>query len=425
MTMIKFQEEIQPLLQEEFSKRRDNKSNQMEGKTRISVGYPVYGVEEVMAALETLLDLRLSQGEKTEAFERQFAAYVGMPSSIAVNSGSSANLLALNALIDCGYLKRGDEVIVPAATFATVSSPIYQLGLVPVYLDVDESSWCLDPLEIEAALTKKTKLIMPVHNLGFPANMERIMKIANRHSLLVLEDCCESHGAEWQGKKVGSFGLVSTLSFFVAHNITTGEGGMIFTRDPQLEAALRSLREFGRLRGHPTRFYSDEILKDYDHRYVFTRLGFNVRMTEMVAALGLVQLNKLESLNKRRREIAGRLLREIEPFGESIRSLTPTPGTLAAYYGFPLIVKENSSFTRRELCEHLEAHGIETRAMMGGCLPDQPGFRNLSHRIVGKLERSRRLRDHAFFIGCHSGIQEEGVSHITKTLSQFLEKHSR
>src|SRR3989344_4517032 len=213
---------------------------------RVNIGWPVFDEKEVLQALDSLLNVRISQGPKVKQFEEDAARYVGTRYAVACNSGSSANLLALSALVATGKVKRGSEVIIPATTFATVASPIIQVGLVPVYVDVDPASWNIDPKEIEKAIGPKTKVIMPVHTFGNPAAMPEIMRIARKNKLLVLEDCCEAHGASVGKKKVGSFGDLATLSFFVAHNITTGEGGMVFTDSKEMMELVQSLREFGR-----------------------------------------------------------------------------------------------------------------------------------------------------------------------------------
>lgn len=411
--------ELKNLLQIEFEKRQDTAQNREEGTTQIRVGAPVYDIEEISAVVDTMLDLRISQGPRTREFENAFKHYLGVGHAIAVNSGSSANLLALSSLIDSGKLKPGDEVIIPAATFATVAAPIYQLGLVPVYVDCHASNWCMDPEAVGPALSDKTGLIMPVHTLGFPAEMNTIMNIANERGLPVLEDCCESHGAVWRGKKVGTFGLLSTLSFFVAHNITTGEGGMIFTSSAEVGQTLRSLREFGRLTGESGRYYSDDELTDYDARYVFTRAGYNLRMTDVTASLGTTQLAKMDGLNEQRRSIAARLSGVITSFPGHLTTLKVEEHFVPTYYGFPIMVEAGAPFTRRQICEWLERHGIETRAMMGGSLPNQPGFRHLKHRIAGELPVTATIRDRAFFIGCHPGITQDGVKHIASTLESF------
>src|SRR3989338_8168853 len=215
--------------------------------TKVHLSWPVYDDAEILNALDSLLDLHLSQGPKVREFEQRFANYLGVRYATAVNSGSSANLLALATLVEYGKIKKDAEVIMPAATFSAVASPALHLGLVPVYVDVERDTWNIDPKEIERAITPRTRVIMAVHTFGNPANMPAIMRIAKKHKLFVIEDCCEAHGARIGKKKVGSFGDLATMSFFIAHNMTTGEGGMIFSDQKQMATIVSSLREFGRL----------------------------------------------------------------------------------------------------------------------------------------------------------------------------------
>lgn len=388
---------------------------------RVNVAWPVYDEKEVMGALEALLELRISQGPRVKQFEQNFAHYIGKKYAIAVNSGSSANLLALGALLQAGKLKKGDEVIIPATTFATVASPVLQLGLIPVYIDVEENSWNLDPREVEKAISKKTKAIMVVHTFGNPADMTALKHIAKQHKLVLIEDCCEAHGARLGKRKVGSFGDVSTLSFFVAHNITTGEGGMIFTDDRALYDILLSMREFGRFTKNVGRFdYRDPVLGKYDTRYIFTRLGYNVRMTDIAAALGLAQLKKLDVLNAKRIRIVNAYQKGLTPYTKYLRLPWVRQDGFHSFYGFPFVVEKGAPFTRMELVQFLEANGIETRPFFGGSLPDQPAFRTEPKRVIGKLPVARYLRDNAIFIGCHSELGPAQVAHVITTFRDFF-----
>ena len=288
---------LEKFVKDEFFKRRDAESKNFE--STVTVGFPVYDEQEVLAALDCLLNLRLSQGPIVKEFEKEAASYMDVPHAVAVNSGTSANMLALASLINLGMINPGDEVIVPAATFSSVVSPIYQLGLVPVYVDVGQTDWFMNVDEVSKSITDKTKVIMPVYNLGFPGEIEKIVDLAQEKKLKILEDCCEAHGGERKGKKLGAYGDVSALSFFVAHNITTGEGGMIFSSNEEIDNALRELREFGRLFDSKNRFYNDNLLSDYDVRYVSKTSGYNVRMTDVAASMGRVQLSKLDFLNEK------------------------------------------------------------------------------------------------------------------------------
>ncbi len=391
---------------------------------RVSIGWPVFDHREIGNALSSLLDMRISQGPKVREFEAACAAYIGKKYAVAVNSGSSANLLALTALVASGRCPKGSEVILPATTFATVASPILQVGLVPVYVDVDPVSWNLDPKEVEKAISPKTSAIMPVHTFGNPADMRRIMRIAKKHALAVLEDCCEAHGAAIDGKKVGSFGDLSTLSFFVAHNITTGEGGMIFTDDASMRDLLQSLREFGRLPAHISdaeRFtYDDQVLKGFDARYIFTRVGYNVRMTDVTAALGIEQIKKLDRLNAKRVATVATYNKAFAPYEKYLTLPKVAPGAYHSYYGYPFMLKKSAPFGRLDLVLFLEKHGIETRPFFGGCLPDQPAFRNEPKRVVGALPVAREARDQSIFIGCHPALTPEHIRHTIAVFKEFF-----
>lgn len=391
---------------------------------RVTVGWPVFDDREIFGALDSLLSMRISQGEKVRTFEALCAKYIGKKYAVAVNSGSSANLLALSALVASGDVARGSEVILPATTFATVASPIIQAGLVPVYVDVDPVSFNIDPKEIEKAISPRTRVIMPVHTFGNPADMPAIMAIAKKHSLFVLEDCCEAHGAAIGSKKAGSYGHLSALSFFVAHNITTGEGGMVFTDDESYYELLQSLREFGRLPlsvMKKERFtYKDPVIPGYDTRYIFSRLGYNVRMTDIMASLGIAQIKKLDALNKKRIAIVRKYDAHLSRYDQYLQLPHVKKADFHSYYGYPFVVKDGSPFTRMDLVNHLEKQGVETRPFFGGCLPDQPAFRDEVKRVVGKLPVARHLRDQSIFIGCHPGLTPAHVKHCLAAFDSFF-----
>lgn len=417
---INLNESLREEIKKEFSLRKKASKNSYSH----TVGWPVYDENELCAALDSLLDLRLSQGPRVKEFEEAYTNYLGLPKNsgaIAVNSGSSANLICFAALIEAGKLEKGDEVIVPSSTFATVSSILYQLDLIPVYIDSELNSWNLDPNELPKALSKKTKAIMVVHNLGFPAEMDSIMDFASQNNLLVVEDCCEAHGAFYKGKQVGSIGDLATLSFFVAHNITTGEGGMVFYKDGFLDNKMRSVREFGRSINFKERYKDYPNLGEYDSRYIFETLGYNVRMTDFVASIGLVQLDKLESLNKIRLKNADRLRDIIHPYSNFLSTLSYDEQVKPGYYGFPLYLIPNEKMNRNEFCKKLEKFSIETRPNMGGCLPDQPGFLDRDHRIVGNLENARLIRDNSLFIGVHSELSDENFENFKISLKSIFD----
>jgi len=392
--------------------------------SKITVGWPVFDEKEILGALDSLLNIRITQGPKVEYFEKMFAKYLGKKFAVAVNSGTSANILALDTLIHAHGIPRGSEVILPAATFSSVASPVLQLGLKPVYVDVDHVFYNIDPAEVEKAISKKTRIIIVVHSLGNPADIQKILGIAKKHKLLVLEDCCEAHGARLGKKMVGSFGDIATLSFFVAHNITTGEGGMVFTNQAKYRDLLLSLREFGRLPSqqydNKRSRYKDKVLGYYDTRYVFKYLGYNFRMTDIEAAMGIEQLKKLDRLNKKRLKIVRAYDRGLKKFERWLQLPTTARGAYHTFYGYSIIIKRNAPFTRKEITLFLEQNSIETRPFFAGCLPDQPGFRNQPKRVVGALPVARWIRDNAIFIGCHPALSREQVKKVIRTFEDFF-----
>jgi len=415
-------EKIEPLLRD-YYKSYNNKEF-IPNKTKVSVGWPLFDEKEVMHVLSSLMDMRISQGPAVLEFEKNFADYISMKYAVGVNSGSSANLLALAVLLEANDLEKGDEVIVPAATFTTVASPILQLGLTPVFVDIDIETLNINTKEIEKAIGPKTKVLMPVHSLGNPADMLKIIDIAKKHNLKVLEDCCEAHGASIDGKKVGSFSDMATFSFFVAHNMTTGEGGMVFTNNPLYDKLLRSMREFGRFNEEKIgRFeYKDDLLGFYDTRYLFQRLGYNMRMTDITASVGVEQLTKLDKLNDRRIETSRYYIDNLKKYENWLELPNPKKNTVHTYYSFALVIKKGAPFSRKDITKFLEDNNIETRPFFGGCLPDQPAFRDKPIKIVGNLSVSRHIRDSAFFIGCHPAITNEGRVYVVGKIKEFLDR---
>lgn len=394
---------------------------------RVPIGGSVYDEHEVKAVLECYFRGWLSVQKKVQEFEKLFSDYIGVRHGVAVNSGTSANILALATFLETGDLKKGDEVIVPATTFVSVASPIIQLGLVPVYVDVDQETFNIDPQEFKNAIDpKKTKAVIVVHTLGCPADMDPIMETAQYHGLKVIEDCCEAHGAMYHGKKVGSFGDLATFSFYVAHHITTGEGGMVLTNSDEYYQILAELREFGRLKSYqgPRYGYSDEHLKDFDERYVFHRIGYNFRMADPPAAFGIEQFKKLDDFNKKRITYARWYIDEfknnfLDFFGlPSLRD----PDIVHIPYTFPILLKTGAGKSRSEVARYLESQGIETRAIFCGTLPDHPCFVEAPGRIQGELAVSRNIRDNAFFVGCHPGLSQDDLEYVAKTLKELFQQ---
>ena len=423
MSKIEIKQQIFNLIKQYFE--LNDQENGRDLSKKIGVAFPCFDHLEVNSAIDSLLKLEISQGEKVKKFEKNFSKYIGTKHGVAVNSGSSANLLAISALIRSGYVKKGAEVIVPSATFTTVISPIIQCGLRPVFVDINYKNLNIDPEKIKDAITKDTGLIMPVHSLGVPADMPLIMDIANEKGIPVLEDCCEAHGSSINGKMVGSFGLLNAFSFFVAHNMTSGEGGMVLTNDEKLNDLMRSMREFGRLtdyKKNSERFcYSDNFLKNYDERYVFKYMGYNIRMTDIAASLGIEQLKKLDKFNSLRVKNAKKLTIALSKFRD-LKLPNISKGDFNSYYGYAILIKEESTISRKKLVNHLERDGIETRAFMGGNLSKQPAYRNEIFRISDDLTVTELVEKNAFFIGCHPFITDNEIERIITSFDNFFNK---
>lgn len=397
--------------------------------TTLTLSEPVFNHKEIISSIDSIINLNLSQGKKVKTFEKNYSRYIGTKYGIAVNSGSSANLIAIAALIETFNIKKGDEVIIPAATFATVAMPIIQLGLVPVYVDVSKENLNIDPKKIEKSISKKTKILMIVHTLGLACDMKAINKIVKKHKLILFEDCCEAHGSMFNNKKVGSFGHISAFSFFVAHNMTTGEGGMILTNNSKLDLICRSIREFGRInfnsKNIKSRWFTDDRFKNYDKRYIFQRLGYNMRMTEINASFGIEQLKKLDKFNAIRIKNAKYLNDNFKKFNLNnyFNLYVNFPKLEHTYYGFPILIKEPCKFSRYQLISFLEENNVQTRPLFAGNLPDQPGLRKMPKKIRSKLSNTLILKENLFFIGVHPMISKRTFDRFINLMVNFTNNY--
>jgi len=392
---------------------------------KVPIGGGYYGAEEVNEVVKCYLHGSLSVQTPVIEFENKFSNYIGTKYGVATNSGTSANILALNTLLETGQLKPGDEVALPATTFISVATPIIQLGLVPVYIDIEKHTLNIDIDELEEAILnpeRNIKCVMVVHTLGNPADMSRIMQIANKSNVLVIEDCCEAHGAEWNGKKVGSFGIMSTWSFYVAHHMTTAEGGMALTNSDELNIILRELREFGRNKSYQGERYgmNTNHLQDFDERYTFHRIGWNFRMADAPASFGIKQLEKLDDMTKIRIDNAKYLTKQLSKFNDHIEVLlNDSDEFINSYYSFPIIIKNTNLIDRKDFTQYLESNSIETRAIMCGTLPDQPSLVNIGHNY-SNLKNSRYIKNNSFFVGCHPCLEKDDLDHIVHTITNYL-----
>lgn len=384
---------------------------------------PTFSADEIKAAVETLLSTYVTMGKKVRQFEEQYAAKFQHKYGVSSNSGSSANLLAFAALtnpVTENKLQAGDEVIVPALSWSTTVWPIIQTNLIPVVVDSDPKTFNLDLNKLEAAITKKTRAIMLVHTYGNPCDMQGLMSIAKKYNLEVIEDCCEAMGAYYDNKAVGTFGRVGSLSFYFSHHITTLEGGISVTDDFDLAETLRILRAHGWSREADQR---DEYIEKYpaiDPRFIFVNLGFNLRMTELNAAIGMQQLPKLDQFIAARRETAHYFQNALAKYAEFFDFQQETPKGKHVWFGFPLIVKETAPFTVKEITAHLQQSKIETRPIIAGNIARHPALAMYPHRIAGNLDFADRVMQQGFAIACHQAVNAEARNYIVNTMDNFI-----
>lgn len=409
-----------------YFERQSNKF--IPGETKIPLQIPSYGSEEVGEVLDSLLTTFVTMGKKVQIFEDEFAKYLGAKHAIMVNSGSSANLIALSILTNESLRDRilpGEEVIIPATNWVTTMNPIGDVGAIPAIVDVELDTMNIDVDKIEAAITGNTRAIMPVHMLGNPAKIKEIMEISEKHDLFVVEDSCEAHGAMVDGKKVGTFGDMGTFSFFFSHHISTIEGGMVVTDNEEYAELAKSLRVFGWARNLKNYDSYAKVHPNIDKRFLFVNKGFNMRPTDLQGAIGMHQIKKLERFIAIRRENAAYWTKRFREFSDYLIIHEERPGTRHVWFGQPVTVKEDAPFTRDEMTQYLEAHKIETRPVQVSNIAKQPSIKFVKHRIVGDLKNSQYIMDHSFFFGNHQGIGKEEREYVANTIADFINMKSK
>ena len=404
----------------------------------IPVSGKVYDHTDLQNLVEASLDFWLTSGRFNAEFEKSLANYLQVKYVLTCNSGSSANLIALSALtsnlLKDKALKAGDEVITCATGFPTTINPILTNNLIPVFLDVDIPSYNIDSSKLEEAITPKTKAIMIAHTLGNPFDLEKISAIAKKYNLFLIEDSCDALGAEYNGKKVGTFGDVGTLSFYPAHHITMGEGGAVFTNNSVLKRAMESIRDWGRdcycKTGQDNtcnkRFCQQigDLPFGYDHKYAYSHLGYNLKITDMQASVGLSQLKHLEKFIKKRRENFDFLLKNFQQFEEFFILPQSENKSNPSWFGFALTIKPNVKFSRNQLIIFLEEHKIGTRLLFGGNLLKQPYMQNKNYKIIGNLKNSDIVMNNSFWIGVYPSIGLEQLNYIITIFKKFIQKYA-
>ncbi len=424
---------LENLIQIEYQNRH-TKAIFVPGETNIPVTGKVFGELELKAAVEASLDFWLTSGPYTEAFESRFAKTVGMRHAFMVNSGSSANLLALSSLTSPAHgeraLKPGDEVITVAAGFPTTVTPILQNGLIPVYVDVQPETYVAIDEELEAAVSTKTKAIMMAHTLGNPFNLDFVQALAKKHNLWLIEDSCDALGGTYRGQKLGTFGDLSTFSFYPAHHITTGEGGAVLVKKVTHKRIVESFRDWGRdcwcapgcdntcLKRYDWKL--GELPEGYDHKYTYSHLGYNLKSGDIQAAIGLAQLDRLESFIELRRRNWAYLLSAIKELEEFFILPKATENSDPSWFGFALTVKPNSPKTRNQIVKELNEKKIGTRLLFGGNLLRQPAFIGTPRRVVGDLANTDRIMNETFWIGVWPGLNISMLDYMVENLKAIL-----
>ena len=388
----------------------------------------------MISLVDSAIDFWLTAGKYAEEFERELARFIGVKHCLLTNSGSSANLLAVSALTSPKLgerrLKPGDEVITTACGFPTTLNPILQNQLTPVFVDVELGTYNIQSDAIEGAISEKTKAICAPHTLGNPFNIYKIDEIAKKNNLLLIEDNCDALGSRFNGSYTGSFGHLSTLSFYPAHHITMGEGGAVLTNDPLLKEIVASFRDWGRdcwcdpghdnTCGRRFSWQLGSLPYGYDHKYIYSHIGYNLKVTDMQAAVGLRQLEKLPDFIESRKnnfKVLQKLLLEYEDY-----LLLPQVENKAdpSWFGFPILVKNDAPFNRDDIVDYLEKNKIATRMLFGGNLTRQPAYEDMQFRQIDSLENTDLVMNNLFWIGVYPGITEKKMEYVINTIREFL-----
>lgn len=404
------------------------------GETRVLYSGRVFDANELVHLVDAALDFWLTTGRYAAQFEREFARFLGVRHAILCNSGSSANLLALSALTSPKLgerrLQPGDEVITVAAGFPTTVNPIIQNNLVPVFLDIELGTYNVDVRYLEEAISPRTRAIFLAHTLGNPFNLDAVLDVAKRHDLWLIEDNCDALGSTYKGKLTGTFGDLATVSFYPAHHITMGEGGCVLTNSSKLKVLVRSFRDWGRdcwcdpgkenTCGKRFEWQLGDLPYGYDHKYIYSHIGYNLKLTDMQAAVGVAQLKKLPRFIETRKRNWQLLYEGLRSLEELLILPQPTPGSDPSWFGFAITVRTEAPFTRNELVRYLESHKIATRLLFGGNLTCQPAYHAVPYRVVSDLTNTDMVMNQTFWIGVYPGLTEEMLLFVIDTFRSFI-----
>jgi CDP-6-deoxy-D-xylo-4-hexulose-3-dehydrase len=408
--------------------------NFIPGETPIPVSGRVFDAFDIQSLVDSSLDFWLTTGRFAAQFEREFARFFNLRHAVLVNSGSSANLLALTCLTSpsLGHrqLKPGDEVITVAAGFPTTVNPIFQNNLIPVFVDVTIPTYNIDATQLEAALSPRTRAVMLAHTLGNPFDLEAVSEFCKKHDLWLVEDCCDAVGAAYNGRSVGDFGSIATVSFYPAHHITMGEGGAVLTNNPQLKKLIESFRDWGRdcwcepgkdnTCGKRFEWQLGDLPAGYDHKYTYSHIGYNLKATDMQAAVGVSQLKKLPSFIERRRTNFNHLNERLTHLQDRLALPKATPKSNPSWFGYPILVRPDAGITRDEVILKLNEHKIGTRLLFGGNLIRQPAYKGLPYRMIGNLANADEVMNRVFWIGIYPGITPVMLDYVADVLAKSM-----
>lgn len=422
-----------------FYKIRKKREVFIPGKSIIPYAARCYDSRELISLVDASLDFWLTAGRYAKAFEKKFAEFLGTKYCLLTNSGSSANLLAITALtsslLKSRRLRPGDEVITTACGFPTTLNPIIQNNLIPVFIDIDLGTYNIQAEKIERAISKKTKAIFIAHTLGNPADMDAILKIVKKYNLWFIEDNAGALGSKYKGKYTGTFGHISTHSFYPAHHISTGEGGAVLTSDKLLRQIILSFRDWGRScwceTGHDNtcgnrfKWQLGKLPFGYDHKYIYSHIGYNLKITDLQAAIGYAQLEKLPKFIETRKSNFNYLYQRLKQYEKYFLLSRPAIHSEPSWFGFPILVKENAPFTRADIVRYLETNKIATRMLFAGNLTKQPAYKRLNYRVYGDLRITDLIMNKLFWIGVYPGMTRGKNNYIIDKIRCFMTERIR
>lgn len=435
---IEIKNSINSLIKEWYElKHYDLNKTFVPGQSYIPPSGKVYDEEDMTLLMESCLDFWLTSGRFCRQFEQEFSEFLGVKHAVLTNSGSSANLLAITALTSPKLKEKalmpGDEVITIAAGFPTTVNPIIQNNLVPVFVDIDLNTYNIDVFMLEKALSEKTKAIFVAHTLGNPFNLGEITKFAKQNNLWLIEDACDALGSMYKNQLVGSFSDIATFSFYPAHHITMGEGGALVTNNDLLKTLIISFRDWGRdcycetgqdnCCGKRFEQKLGDLPEGYDHKYTYSHIGYNLKITEMQAAIGVAQLKKLPEFINKRKENFNYLYYKLAKFEDYFILPKAAYNSDPSWFGFLISVRENTGFSRNKLVKYLEENKIGTRLLFGGNLLKQPAYKNIKHRKIGNLKNTDFVMNNTFWIGIYPGITKEMMDYTAEKIEEFIKKN--